>query len=84
MAWQTSAIRRGVGRTVELRDHRLEGERHVRAGVAVGDRVHVEPVELVLVRAQGVAVGGDDPPQVAGRRASRRTVTAGIVPLARC
>ena len=34
----------GVG-AVELGDHRLEGERHVGAGVAVGHRVDVEPVD---------------------------------------
>ena len=40
----------------DLGAHRLERERHVGAGVAVGDRVHVEPVQLLLVRAQDVAV----------------------------
>ena len=44
----------------ELPDHRLEGERHVGAGVTVGDRVDVEPVDLLLVGAQGVPVGRDN------------------------
>ena len=70
---------RAVGRAVELADHRLERERHVGAGVAVGHRVDVEAVQLVLVGAQRVAVGRHDPPQVGRRRAVCRTVTAGMV-----
>ena len=52
IAWQTSSIDVGVG---ERGADRLERERHVGAGVAVGDRVDVEPVQLLLVRADGVA-----------------------------
>jgi hypothetical protein len=37
-----------VGR-VELPDDRLERERHVRARVAVRDRIDVEAVQLVLM-----------------------------------
>jgi len=39
---------------VELRADRLERQRHVRASVAVRHRVDVEPVQLLLVRAQCV------------------------------
>ena len=93
MAWHTSPIAGGVA---DLGAHRLERQRHVRAGVAVGDRVHVEPVELLLVAAERVAVGGDDPGQRgavdrgAGRASSRdrsgpsvtnrRPVATGIAP----
>ena len=73
IAWQTSAI--DVGACRSSRAHRLEGERHVGAGVAVGHRVDVEPVQLFLVRAERVAEAqhalGADP-----RRA--RLVSVGI------
>ena len=49
IAWHTSSIESAVG---ELGADRLEGERHVGAGVAVGDRVDVEPVQLLLMRTQ--------------------------------
>ena len=62
--------RRGLRRAIQLTDHRFEGEGHVGAGVAVGHRVDVERVQLVLVGAQGVAVRGHDPPQVAPAPAS--------------
>ena len=52
IAWHTSAIDSAVA---ELGADRLERERHVGAGVAVGHRVDVEPVQLLLVRADGVA-----------------------------
>ena len=53
----------GLGRP-ELLDHRLEGQRHVRAGVAVGHRVDVEPVQRLLVDAERVPEAGDDPADV--------------------
>ena len=56
---------------VELGHHRLEGERHVRARVAVGHRVDVEPVDDVLVGAERVAVTGDHGPQVVGAAVAR-------------
>ena len=52
IAWQTSSIDSAVP---QLGAHRLERQRHVGAGVAVGDRVDVEAVQLLLVRAQRVA-----------------------------
>ena len=69
IAVHTAPFRGGVGvgvGAVELPDHRLEGERHVGAGVAVGHGVDVEAVQLVLVGAECVAIGGDDATQVGG------------------
>ena len=57
MAWQTSAP--CLGGVAELVDHRLEGQGHVRAGVAVGDRIDVEPVELLLVGPERVPEPGE-------------------------
>ncbi len=47
-------------RAVELGGHRLEGEGHVRAGVAVGHGVDVEAVDELLMAAQAVPEGADD------------------------
>ena len=44
----------------ELLDHRLEREGHVRAGVAVGHRVDVQPVQRLLMDAQRIPEAGDD------------------------
>ncbi len=52
IAWQTSSIESAVA---QLAAHGFERERHVRAGIAVGYRVDVQPVELFLVRAERVA-----------------------------
>ncbi len=52
IAWQTSAIDSDCCSSCA---DRFERERHVGAGVAVGDRVDVEPVQLLLVRAERVA-----------------------------
>ena len=52
-----------LGRS-ELLDDRLEGQRHVRAGVAVGHRVDVQPVQRLLVDAERVPEAGDDPADV--------------------
>jgi hypothetical protein len=52
--------------TLELGHHRLERQRHVGAGVAVGDRVHVEAVDAFLVGSQGVAEPGYDGTQIFG------------------
>ena len=54
----------------ELGHHRLQGEGHVGAGVAVGHRVDVEPVEALLVGPQGVAVADHAGAQVLGSPAS--------------
>ena len=45
-----------LGRAVHLLDDGVERAGHVGAGVAVGDRVHVEPVEPVGVGSDRVAV----------------------------
>ena len=63
IAWHTSAIDSDCA---QLRAHRLERERHVGAGVAVGHRVDVEPVELLLVRAHGVAEAQERLAQIRG------------------
>ena len=47
-------------------DDRLQGEGHVGAGVAVGHRVDVEPVDGLLVGREGVAVGLHHRSQVGG------------------
>ena len=49
---------------VELGHNRFEGESHVGAGVSVGYRVDIEPVQLLLVRPQRVAVAQNDLAQV--------------------
>ena len=51
----------------QLVDDGFERERHVGAGVAVGHRVDVEAVQLFLVVAQHVAVGGDHAAQISRR-----------------
>ena len=74
IAWHTSSIDSAVA---ELGAHRLERERHVRAGVAVGHRVDVEPVQLLLVGAQrrrGSAA------RAWRRSAAARLVSVGIGP----
>ena len=54
---------RGVGRScrAQLVAGRGDGEEHVGAGVAVGDRVDVEGVDLLTRRGQGVGRDVDEP-----------------------
>ncbi len=59
-------------RGLELGAHRLEGQGHVGAGVAVGDRVHVEPVQLLLVRAQCIPEPEHGVAQICGGQAGQR------------
>jgi hypothetical protein len=47
----------------ELLGHGLQRERHVVAGVTVGDREHVEVVDLLAARLQLREGGGDDAPE---------------------
>ena len=61
IALQTAAM--SGWRGLDLGDHRLEGQAHVRAGVAVGHRVDVEPVDRLAVRRQGVSIRRDQLPQ---------------------
>ena len=58
-----------VGRRqrIGLRPRRTHGEQHVRAGVGIGDREHVEAVDLVGVGDQ-VTDGGVRPVAAAPRR----------------
>jgi large subunit ribosomal protein L28 len=58
--------------TAQLLADGREGEGHVRAGVAIGDRVDVELVDALLVRVEGVAVAQDHGPQVLGTEARQR------------
>ncbi len=48
---------------VELVEHRPEGERHVVARVAVGDREDVQVVDLLAAVLELREGGGDDPPE---------------------
>ncbi len=53
---------------VELGEHRAHRQRHVVAGVAVGDRIDVQVVDLVAAGVE-VRIGGlDDPPEAGDRR----------------
>ena len=61
MAWHTSGI---ASADPELLHDGLDRERHVRAGVAVGDRVDVEAVERLLVDPERIPEAGDDPADV--------------------
>ena len=55
----------GVG-AVELVDDRTQGERHVGAGVAVWDGIHVEVVHRLAVVDERVAKDGDDLAECSG------------------
>ena len=55
----------GVG-AVELVDDRTQGERHVGAGVAVRDGVHVEVVHRLAVVDERVTKDGDDLAECSG------------------
>ena len=50
----------GAGGLVDLFAHRAQREGHVGAGVAVGDRVDVQPVDGLTVGGQGVPIAGHD------------------------
>jgi hypothetical protein len=53
-AYRVADLRHRVGGRQLGRD-RFEGERHVGAGVTVGDGIDVEPVQLFLVHAQRIS-----------------------------
>ncbi len=64
----------------QLLAHRTDGEGHVGAGVAVGDRIDVEPVDRLAVAGEGVPVALDDRPHGGGVESiERRRHRAGIV-----
>ena len=69
--------RAGVGETVELVEHRAQGERHVVAGVAVGDGEDVEVVDLLAARLEFDQRAPDDGPEAketrVGHAAGART-----------
>ena len=49
---------------LELGDHRGQGERHVRSGVAIGHRIHVETVDGLTMERQGIGEPGDERTEV--------------------
>jgi hypothetical protein len=51
------------GEPVELVEHRPQGQRHVVPGVAVGDREHVEVVDLLAARFEVGEPGFEDVPE---------------------
>ena len=53
---------------VQRLDHALYGEGHVGAGIAVGDRVDVEPVHDVTVELQALREGAHHLHEVLGRQ----------------
>ena len=64
------------GRALGLLERRPDRREHVRAGVAVGDRVDVEAVDLVDVRLEvgdGRAEGVEEPGAVAGAAGHQAT-----------
>ena len=63
---------------VELVQHRAHGHRHVVAGVAVGDREHVEVVHLLAPGLQGGQRGADDPPEAGDRWIGHSAVNLAI------
>ena len=56
---------------LQLADHRFEGQRHVGAGVPVGHRVDVEPVDVALVQPQGIPVSPHHGAQFVGAQRRR-------------
>ena len=64
---------------VELLAHRRQGERHVRAGVAVGHGVDVEPVDARLVGVERVPVARPPPRAAPRRRGASGTPSRGIL-----
>ena len=56
---------------LELADHRLEGQGHVRARVAVGHRVDVQAVDVGLMEAERIAIAPHDGTQIVGAQGRR-------------
>ena len=71
MAWQTSASAGPGLDALELADHGLEGQGHVRARVPVGHRVDVQAVDDVLVQPERVPVAPHHGAQVVGAERRR-------------
>ncbi|CAB4608633.1 unannotated protein [freshwater metagenome] len=57
----------------ELGHDRGEGERHVRAGVPIGYRVDIEPVDGLAVSRQSIGIAPDCLPEVIGGEAIERS-----------
>ena len=69
-----AAARSGDSSPASLGGDRLQGEGHVGAGVAVGHRVDIEPVDELLVAPQAVPEGADDTAELRCIQASRATM----------
>ena len=67
MAWHTAAMSSAVDGGDRVA-HRIERERHVRAGVAVGHRIHIEAIDPLFVRFQGVTKPFHDRDEVRRRQ----------------
>ena len=52
--------------------HRFQGERHVGAGVAVGNRIHIELVDDVSMQGKGIAEPLHRGPQALSTQTVRR------------
>ena len=63
--------RRPRAHAVQLVDHGLEGQGHVRARVPVRHRVDVEPVDVDLVQPERIAVPAHHGTQVVGAQGRR-------------
>ena len=61
-----------VGDAVEILDHRLHGQRHVRSGVAVRDGVDVQVVDHLPVGGKPVVESDDDATQGGSVKNRRR------------
>ena len=64
----TSGIKIGLG-AIELGHNRSQGEGHVRSGVAIGNRIDVQPVDGLSMSGQGIGVAPDESPEVIGGQA---------------
>jgi hypothetical protein len=78
---------RGVREPVELMQHRAQGEDHVVARVAVGDREHVQVIDLFAPRLERGKSGLDDRAEAnyrsVGQRPGQRLRVGGGTPLRR-
>src|SRR4051794_3796177 len=69
MTDRLTGVRHAFAGAVELGAHRLEGQGHVRARVAVGHGVDVEAVDRVLMGPEDVAIAAHDGTQFGGTEA---------------
>ena len=67
---------RGAGQAIELLQHRAQREHHVVAGVAVGDREHIEVVDLLAARLERRKAGLYDRAKTNDARVGHRSEAA--------